>query len=119
MKVVKRTPLSELQAKLLWRRTKALADDLATALEVPSADIEREMDSFIYLSANIEFEAGEIEWEPARALDDDPALAAKFLRYMASDITPINAASALVMERDRPHDEALAPTPPDVTQKNA
>lgn len=119
MQISKRTPRSEMQAKSLWKRTDGLAEQMAAALQAPVEDIKTELNTFIYLSVNVQFENGDVEWQPACASDDDPALVAKFLRYMDSDIEAINAASTLVLQRDQPFDPALGPEPPGETEKNS
>lgn len=120
MKAVKRTPRSEMQFGALLNRIEPLASTLAEALEALPEDVTTELRKFVYLSSNIEFDEGEIQWDIARASDDDPTIAAKFLRYMDSDFAQLEIAWGLINARDRPFDEELAPTyeGADETQKN-
>lgn len=109
MKVTKRTPRTEMVFGAVLKHSEGLAETLAEALEVAPADVQSQLSTFIWISCNVEFENGDVDWQPASALDDEATLAAKFLRYMDSEIEPINTAARLITERDRPYDDELAP----------
>lgn len=108
MNVLKRTPRSEMKYQSLIRKSEGIAETLAAALEAGVEDVQGQLNVFLWISSGVEFETGEIEWQPATGLDDEANIAAKFLRYMDSDVEPIDQAARLMRERDRPYDETPA-----------
>lgn len=119
MKVVKRTPRSEIVARILWKRVEGLAPQLAEALDLPVEAVQTALNTYVYIITNVEFEQSDIAWQPACATDDEAVIAAKFLEYMGADLEPIDRATALVQARDRPFDAATAPETPEGTEKNS
>lgn len=109
MKAVKRTPRSQMQYIALRKRSEGLAEIMAEALDATTEMVDEQINNFIYISANVEFEHSEIEWEPACATDSEEVFAAKFLKYMDSNFDLILSAIVLVNQRDRPFDDELAP----------
>lgn len=119
MKVIKRTPRSEMVSRVLWKRIDGLAPELAEVLGAPLDAVETALNTYIYIVTNVEFENGDIDWHPACASDDIPTLVTKFLAYMDADVAPIERASGMIQLRDQPSDQALAPEPPGETEKNS
>lgn len=119
MNVSKRTPRITLVQRSLVPKLSAMLPQLAKELGFPVEDIDRELQLFATLCTRVQFESGEIDFEPVTAVDTEAQIAEKFVAYLDSQcITVLDAAWAALAEADRPVEEATGPRLPDPTAKN-
>lgn len=112
MRVSKRKPITEMRAQALAGSIAPRLEQLAEELKLPTQIVDLALWNFIQLSARVEFEMGEVDFELPLATDDAEAIATKFVRFAASECQEkIDQARRAMEALDRPVDPATGPVP--------
>jgi len=114
MKVLKRTPKTELIQRMIGTKALDIIPSVAEKLEFPERDVEYELMGLVILSARVGFDDGELDFSPVTVSDTADQIADKFIRYLNSErIDTLDKAKAQLYETDRPDDPALTPAKPE------
>lgn len=113
MQVSKRKPITEMRQTALARTIAPKVEQIAKELNTPSDIVDIALWRFIQLSARVEFAKGEVDFSLPLATDDAEGIAAKFVKYAASECQDvIDEAFRAMTALDAPSDPVTAPNPP-------
>jgi hypothetical protein len=126
MKALKYTPMVALKQRaigaLLNEAVTLLVEALAKQGEdIPADIIRRDLWEFAVFSTRAQFEAGEIDFEIAKANDSAEAVAAKYLAFLASQRSALITQSwtaISLLDSDLPSDVTSAPDSSTETDKS-
>lgn len=113
MKVLKRTPRTEMILSGLIVKVGPLTEQLAKEIGVTVQDVDREMWRFVELASRARAEVDEVDFNLPTPTDAPEEIATKFIAYLDSQcIEVLDAAFRDLHEMDRPIDPAKAPVLP-------
>lgn len=114
MKVLKRTPRTDLRYQGFLRKMVPVLARVAEDNGVPQEAADDALESFAWLSARVEFEKGEVDFPLALPSDTPEQIEASFNQYLDTEhMDRVTAARAAIRESDRPTSPASAPAPPE------
>jgi hypothetical protein len=119
MKVLKRTPRTDLMLDGILIRMSELLSPVAEELGVPTFKADEALTTFARLSARVAFDTGEIDFSPVEPGDGADQIHAKFNVYLDTEcMETVIKALAAVSESDRPAEPMSAPAPPEGAKGN-
>lgn len=120
MKVIRRTPRTNLTFRALVMRMGTFYEQLASELGLEPLLVDEELTRFARLSVRVIFEEGESDFALAQMGDGPDTILSKFAAYLDTQcIEQVDQAFQAIRAHDNPTDPALAPTPlPESAEKN-
>lgn len=113
MKVLNRTPRTDLRYGGYLRKMAAILEQVAQENGTPIEAADDALEGFAWLSSRVEFETGEVDFDLARTTDTAEEIKVKFDKYLDTEsMRQVNAARVAIREKDRPADPVNAPVPP-------
>lgn len=117
MKVLTRTPRVDLRYGGFLRKMIPLVEQVAAENGTPRDAADDALEGFAWLSARVEFEKGEVDFDLALTGDTPEQVKVKFDQYLDTKcMQQVLAARTAIRETDRPADTATAPAPPEDAQ---
>lgn len=119
MKVLRRTPRTDLTNRALLAKMGHFYEQLASELGLEKYLIDEALTRFAWLSTRTTYEDGEIDFALVVPGDSEKIIVEKFMVYLDSAcIDVIEAAARAISEHDTPSDKALAPVLPEDSDPN-
>jgi len=110
MKILKRTPRTDLRYHGFMRKMGAILNQVAEENGVPKEAADDALEAFAWVSARVEFEVGEVDFELAQTSDTSEKIHDKFQKYLDTErMDQVTAARTGIRESDRPANPVTAP----------
>lgn len=114
MKILKRTPRTDMHLRSLARKCISLPTELAQQMGVEEKAVDEELYSFLRLSIRVQPDKDEFDFAFAQGADAAETIAEKFIRYLDTQcVDRVDEAWIEMGKIDAPSDPATAPTPPE------
>lgn len=113
MKVLKRTPRTELAHKTILTRMSEVFEQVVEELGAPRHLVDEAMSQLALVSARVEFEKDEVDFQNVLPTDGAETVLSKWAKYLDTErIDRMEQALQMIRNADRPVEAATAPVPP-------
>lgn len=117
MKVLKRTPRTEMRYEALIRKVLQFFDEMVEGSGEEATTMDLAVTHFARLSSRIE-PNGKSKIGLAAPGDDPETIRAKFENFLDADWGEVEEMTRAIRNHDAPADPATAPEPPEESEKN-